>query len=1165
MNILHKNAVTGLFSLMCLLLTSISHADDIDILEVEGIQKNANMLFIMDVSGSMSSTTSEIVTDADGGIRGLKRIEVLRNALNTFLTDPDIVDINIGLSSFAGDKDKLDQTAHGISYPVSEIDSDARDILDQNIEFDHEGSTYSVKADGTYTIDTKGNSYLPTIDDVTSRGYLQKIAKTWTPSGGTPIVDALFEAALYFRGQPTNWGKHDPLSIRSAHPSTYVGLLENTVTSTTTEYQCRQEACTGTECNNTKVCNSLPAKEICSTATCGTSCTALPATREVCDSGINSCGNGANCAPTTTRHTRDCSGNNMILCLRSHPTWHSCKTVTQQRCFDISGFKFCANVMHQQCVEDVDSNACDADQYECDVMSDSCEHEVCGDTSVNVYSLSGEGVFVSPIKHECQSNAIVLLSDGEPTVNNSTDLVVDMIGSSYSDNCDSGVMEGKCGPELAKFLATEDSSVSIDGHQNVQLYTVGMALGDNQEAEQYLKDLAEAGKGQYISATTSSALVTAFKKILENVGDGSARLFSSPSYSINVSTQLVHGNNVFLPVFKSGANASWTGNLKKYQLKDGDLYGKNDAGDLVKATGNSGRLKDNVRDLWATSKSKSSVTSGGAANKIDPDTRKVYTDNGASLLDIRTATTTQLGVASNDEKDKVLDYIEGKNSDGTPRHHMGDIIHSNPVQVATSATDGVIFVGTNEGFLHAIKQSTGEELFAYMPRALLKNIKPQFKNDILDNHLYGVDGAITLYHEDTNKNGIKESAEKAYLYFGLRRGGTSYYALDITNVSQPTLKWRSQHNTNFNELGYTWSKPKLAKLRYGSDKKIKPVLVFGGGYIDDHVTTQATGVGDGSNVYIVNALTGQLVWKAESSTITAAIPADIRTIDTNRDGSIDRLYFADVGGTIWRADLNIATSGNADYPGSAIKARVVPFAELGAVSTPATINRKFFNEPDVAIFRRHGALTLSVSIGSGDRTDPLNDGSDDQFFVLFDRSPMSIPATTPASIKWVDLGVPGSAKVDGWRMNLTNAGGEKVLAKALTFQNMVMFTTFGEDLGTSTGTAVDVCSPQTVSQPRLYVLDLLTGNATIDLNGDNKVDATDKSIEGEPGTIMGTPQVVFTKMEASGGGDCEAGDCVRAFEIRTGTGKAFATNNTRDANKFLSKSLPRVYWLDKNK
>ena len=99
------------------------YSDDIDIISDEPIIPNTNILLIMDISGSMDWDTSGV----DGAFpadSGNSRLAALQKALSTVLTDPELADIKVGLSTFSGDlgHDQDHQAAHGISYPISSID-----------------------------------------------------------------------------------------------------------------------------------------------------------------------------------------------------------------------------------------------------------------------------------------------------------------------------------------------------------------------------------------------------------------------------------------------------------------------------------------------------------------------------------------------------------------------------------------------------------------------------------------------------------------------------------------------------------------------------------------------------------------------------------------------------------------------------------------------------------------------------------------------------------------------------------------------------------------------------------------------------------------------------------------------------------------------------------
>ena len=57
---------------------------------------------------------------------------------------------------------------------------------------------------------------------------------------------------------------------------------------------------------------------------------------------------------------------------------------------------------------------------------------------------------------------------------------------------------------------------------------------------------------------------------------------------------------------------------------------------------------------------------------------------------------------------------------------------------------------------------------------------------------YGVDGDIVPVIADRDNDGVIEPADGDFvmLIFGMRRGGSAYYALDVTNKNSPKVKWR---------------------------------------------------------------------------------------------------------------------------------------------------------------------------------------------------------------------------------------------------------------------------------------------------------------------------------------------------------------------------------------
>jgi type IV pilus assembly protein PilY1 len=101
-----------------------------------------------------------------------------------------------------------------------------------------------------------------------------------------------------------------------------------------------------------------------------------------------------------------------------------------------------------------------------------------------------------------------------------------------------------------------------------------------------------------------------------------------------------------------------------------------------------------------------------------------------------------------------------------------------------------------------------------------------------------------------------------------------------------------------------------------------------------------------------------------------SIPADIRFVDRDNNGKTDRFYASDVGGNVWRVDLEPTTGNTPD------KWQVTKLAALGCSTgtcASGTTPRKFFFPPNVVLV---GATSVSgsydaVMLGSGDREHPL--------------------------------------------------------------------------------------------------------------------------------------------------------------------------------------------------
>ena len=342
--------------------------------------------------------------------------------------------------------------------------------------------------------------------------------------------------------------------------------------------------------------------------------------------------------------------------------------------------------------------------------------------------------------------------------------------------------------------------------------------------------------------------------------------------------------------------------------------------------------------------------------------------------------------------------------------------------------------------------------------------------------------------------------------------------------------------------------------------------MFGGGYDaavydEEDVSARDYTSLKGNGIYIVNAKTGKYIWSYDGFDLKDSIPSSIRVLDIDRNGSIDRLYFGDLGGNVWRVDLNVdETDGDEGLYDVKQDARIYKLANLGGNSGD---KRKFFHEPEVSLFKHQGSPVVTVSIGSGYRAHPLNTSIEDRLYVLYDENVMSSPKDAPQPLTESSLTTPDALgrqdflpKYKGWYKDLTNSNGEKVLSTPLIFLDKVMFTTFG--LTALRAHTTDACAQTTNNESRAYALDLMTGAPTADLDGDGIITDKDESIVIGSGEIPETPQLVFNKPT-----NCTKDGCDQFVDVRIGKMETPLINkDTVGGNVNLRGYLPKVFWLN---
>jgi type IV pilus assembly protein PilY1 len=589
--------------------------------------------------------------------------------------------------------------------------------------------------------------------------------------------------------------------------------------------------------------------------------------------------------------------------------------------------------------------------------------------------------------------------------------------------------------DVTKVMLDNDLRADMDGQQAIVTYTIGFTVGNS-----LLQRAASHGGGSYYTANTADELADAFRATLSAIVS-ETESFVAPVVPVSQTTRTQSGDRLYIALFRPrDGSLRWPGNLKKYQVSaSGELLDASGAA----ATNADGEILPGTRSYWDTTASGSAVSRGGVGEILLNRTtaRNIYTNTtttiptgGLALTATTNAFTTantaltmaMLNAASTTERSDIINYVHGidvydddEDSNITEKRNwvLGDTIHSVPLVVNYSATDAMILIGANDGMLHAFDDSTGAELWAYVPDELLSRLKLMTP---------GASGSHQFFVDSSPKLLTTDGGQKIAV-FGFGRGGRAYYALDVTTKAAPQLLWKITNTTStgggdFSELGLAWSEPAFMRTSGNVD-----AFLIGGGYdtwYDDPSHTTANASGMGRAIFAVNVVTGALISKIKPSGMDYAIPSNVAALDFNGDKKLDRAFVGDMGGNMWRIDSDLVATR--------------------LFSAPA--NHKIYYAPDVV--RDRGFL--SVFFGTGDRSNPLETSVTDRMYAIKDDN---TPNLTESNLVDVTTRVEqnGSSEeatlkedlkdVNGWFVQLNQRPGEKVLASPSAFFS-VFFSTF---------------------------------------------------------------------------------------------------------------------------
>jgi type IV pilus assembly protein PilY1 len=520
-------------------------------------------------------------------------------------------------------------------------------------------------------------------------------------------------------------------------------------------------------------------------------------------------------------------------------------------------------------------------------------------------------------------------------------------------------------------------------------------------------------------------------------------------------------------------------------------------------------------------------------------------------------------------------------------HILGDIVssearyvkaplqtYSDPGYSAFAAANAnrlpTVYVGANDGMLHAFDALSGQERWAFIPTAVLPNLYHLADLTYASQHRYFVDGTPETGDicPKTPSTSCGGSDWKTILVGGLNQGGKSFYALDVTDPSNPKYMWEFTA-TN---LGYSYSNPRITKLSNGTW-----VVIVASGY------SNADGIG---HLYVINAATGALISDVSNGTGSVSNPDGLARIAARAplaatDNTVEEVYGGDLLGNVWRFDVN----GNIGAPG--IDAQLLinlqdPSGNPQPITAKPTVAATTTNVPlvmigtgrylgvsDLTDTNTYSMYGIKDTLGTTTLTTPRASGSKFiQQTMTVGTCPANAPSTTCTQGQTVRTS--SSTPVDwtvnnGWYLDFP-VGGERSTTDATLALGTLVFTTVKPQSATATqiqgcnGSATDINA-----KSYLYYLDYNSGGA---------VSGTSNVVGEELCTCIATrPSVVKTVSGNVEGIIRTSGGSTNATSSGGSSGSSGAVGGSTDMGYTQRQDLPynntgasarRISWRELN-
>ncbi|WP_151637333.1 pilus assembly protein [Noviherbaspirillum aerium] len=606
----------------------------------------------------------------------------------------------------------------------------------------------------------------------------------------------------------------------------------------------------------------------------------------------------------------------------------------------------------------------------------------------------------------------------------------------------------------------------------------------------------------YFLAGQPAEMMKSIGKVFASIADGSGTIAGVSASTTKISSD---GAFVYQPGFESD---SWGGSLKKLKItldaEENVNIAKSpewDAGQILTGTDQHGPKPAHADRRIFTSQ----FGPNGAMSTVEFKWDLLNATQQA-LLDVSPVDGKQDGKGA-----ARVNYLRGDRTresdrpDGffrTRRRVLGDILNSNPVFVGAPSPSHygngyeafaknhqqrakAVYVGANDGMLHAFAASDGTELFAFVPNAILMHLNrlasPDYK------HRPYVDGGITVAEAQLG------GSWKTVLASGMGGGAQGIFALDVTDPANFAAGGKALlefSDADDPDMGNILGAPVIAKFNTGMQSgspQFKYFVVVSSGvnnYREDGANRFNT---DGANALFLLSLDkpASAKWQSGINYFKFRMPSKAPSLQnglstpalvTGTDGSVRYAYAGDLQGNLWRFNF----TGAAPW-GDALSGGEPIFSATDEAGVPQPITV----QPRV-VFAPGGGFIVLFGTGKFMEQDDAVSGtySVQSFYGVLDpgspqsstfrRNDLSVRTLSKASHGGFKIAGPeinygtGTDQKKGWYFDFADSdtSGERNITNPLVINGFVFFNTL-----------IPGTDPCQTGGGRSYVLDTLSGTA----------------------------------------------------------------------------------------